>query len=710
MSRDTDTLKDAKQQCTPELYEAIKRIVDEKNRQQKFGLVWEEHNPEVFEIPHGRIYRGTKVRVRSERGSLDKNSQIHTVTKIKKVNGEKTATVKNIITDEFSDHPLDRLIRVVTQDEEIYPGLELDGEVVGDPDNNLYHTVINGENYDVLRMLNTTHHGKIDAIYIDPPYNTGNRDWKYNNDYVDGSDQWRSSAFMNFLGRRLLLAKELLNPEDSVLILTIDEKEYLNVGKLLHQTFPEARIQMVSSVINPAGSARRDLFSRAEEYIYFVLLGDAKVSDYTENMLVEKRGDGSGNLNWDLLRRRGKSGGREHAKNLFYPLIFSKENGDLLRVGEALPHSVDKNTVVVNDNEIAIFPIDDLGNEKRWGINREKFLDKYKKGYIKINRREDDFSVYHLQNGAIEKVENGTVKVLGKEKQHGTLILSEYEKTVRPLTMWNKSSHNASVGGTTLTKNLFGEQRFDYPKSLYAVEDALRFFVKNKPEATILDFFGGSGTTAHAVMRLNKQDGGKRKAIIVTNNEIGEHNEKKLTKQGIQSGDKEWESLGICQYVTKPRIQAAITGKTAKSNFTEPVKGAYKYNDEFPMSEGLKQNARFFTLRYVKPQLVEFGDENEVNLLLPLLWLAAGQEGSLPTAEDLEESGYYVSDSLGVLWDSDYFAQFVESLPDTVRSVFVLNDTTSLQKLAQSLPVSVSTTNLWHTYFTRMRSQKIIQR
>src|SRR5699024_6784742 len=121
-------------------------------------------------------------------------------------------------------------------------------------------------------------------------------------------------------------------------------------------------------------------------------------------------------------------------------------------------------------------------------------------------------------------------------------------------------------------------------KSLYAVEDALRFYIGDKPEAVVLDFFAGSGTTAHAVMRLNHQDGGSRQSISVTNNEVSEEEQKDLRKRGLRPGDPEWEELGICDYLTKPRITAAITGCTAEG---EPATGEYKFTDEFPIADGL---------------------------------------------------------------------------------------------------------------------------
>jgi adenine-specific DNA-methyltransferase len=144
----------------------------------------------------------------------------------------------------------------------IYPGLISTGKVSRGGDKP-WHTVINGENYHVLKALTWTHRGKVDAIYIDPPYNTGAKDWKYNNDYVEGEDLYRHSKWLAMMERRLLLAKELLNPADSVLIVTIDEKEYLRLGLLLEQVFPEAQVQMVASVINPKGTARANEFTRS---------------------------------------------------------------------------------------------------------------------------------------------------------------------------------------------------------------------------------------------------------------------------------------------------------------------------------------------------------------------------------------------------------------------------------------------------------------
>src|ERR1022692_1441399 len=127
-----------------------------------------------------------------------------------------------------------------------------------------------------------------------------------------------------------------------------------------------------------------------------------------------------------------------------------------------------------------------------------------------------------------------------------------------PKTVWTRESHNSQTFGTLILSKLVPDRDFPFPKSLYAVEDAIRFFVRNKPNAVVLDFFAGSGTTTHAVARLNRQDGGSRQSMIVTNNEVSADEAEALRAKGLQPGDTEWEALGIFEHITRPRITAAI--------------------------------------------------------------------------------------------------------------------------------------------------------
>lgn len=167
----------------------------------------------------------------------------------------------------------------------IYPGLEVVDSVRHAKNDQLWHALIQADNYYALQLLAYLYPASVDCIYIDPPYNFGAKDWKYNNDYVDTSDTYRHSKWLSMMKRRLLLAKRLLNPKDSVLIVTIDEKEYLHLGCLLEELFPEARMQMVTSVISAKGVVRVGQFSRVEEYIFIIELGDSKLVPVEYNML-----------------------------------------------------------------------------------------------------------------------------------------------------------------------------------------------------------------------------------------------------------------------------------------------------------------------------------------------------------------------------------------------------------------------------------------
>jgi len=255
----------------------------------------------------------------------------------------------------------------------IYPCLRMMDQVHHAPHKSLWHALIEADNYYALQLLAYLYPGMVDCIYIDPPYNTGARDWKYNNDFVDSSDQYRHSKWLSMMKRRLLLAKKLLNPRDSVLIVTIDEKEYLHLGCLLEELFPEARMQMVSDVINPSGSSRKDMFSRSEEYIFFVLFGEAKVVYNNNNMLypIEER-----KARWDGLVRRGATGRRSARPNLFYPIFLRKDSGKFVGTGKPLPIGQNRNEIVPPEDCFALFPISANGEEATWGVSNEKFIDK----------------------------------------------------------------------------------------------------------------------------------------------------------------------------------------------------------------------------------------------------------------------------------------------------------------------------------------------
>lgn len=667
MTPTVQSLVDKAAKYDPSLAAEIREFAQSR----EYGLVFEHNRPERMRLYGKPVKPGDVVQVLPERGKAESadNKVCWTVESID--DGEASLIMNGGQADsEHRTTSINDLVAVAEYQQPIYAGLKETGRVENGDPTQPSQIVINGENYHALETLLFAYAGKVDCIYIDPPYNTGAKDWKYNNDYVDGNDAYRHSKWLAMMERRLKLAKQLLNPENSALICTIDEKEYLRLGLLLEQIFPEAQIQMVSSVINPSGSSRQNMFSRSDEYIFYVFLGDIAIVPNQDDMLHPVKEDRQ--VRWDGLCRRGGSGRRAARPNLFYPLFFSKTDGSFIGAGQSLPLEMDRNDIQVPNNAFVVFPLSSDGTEMRWGIERSTFCQKLEKGYIQFGKWKPGStwrSVSHLQSGTIERIEDGKIPVLGKNED-GTLILGTEKKIIRPMTTWTKPSHSAGDYGSTLLRSIIPNRKFPFPKSLYAVEDTLRFMVADKPEAIVLDFFSGSGTTAHAVMRLNHQDGGHRRCICVTNNEVSEDEEQKLTKAGYRHGDPEWEQLGICEYVTKPRIKAAITGRTPEG---EIIKGDYKFTDEFPMSDGFSENAVFFDLEYLEPDMVELGLAFEQ--IAPLLWLRAGSKGRM--IREVNPAGFELADTYAVLFDYAYTQDFVEQLDaagDRIRTVFIVTD------------------------------------
>ncbi|MFM1699768.1 site-specific DNA-methyltransferase [Aeromonas salmonicida] len=698
MSRLTDLLANAKAKDS-QLGADLEREFKLLSSRLPFGLNFERHSPEAVELPLRPVRKGDKVRVLPQRGSVKKGDQrlwqvksIHKTTKIADLELLDTAE------PEIQSVPLVDLVVVAEFRDTIYPGLVSTGKVTRGGDKP-FHTVINGENYHVLKALTYTHRGRVDAIYIDPPYNTGAKDWKYNNDYVEGDDLYRHSKWLAMMERRLDMAKVLLNPADSVLIVTIDEKEYLRLGMLLEQMFPEAAIQMISSVINPKGSARTGRFSRVDEYIYFVFFGNSKVTPWRTDMLREVKEDGR-SVRWAGLMRNGEGSRRTRIPSMFFPIFIDKETGQYHSTGEPPAVDVKPDEIPVPEGTIAIFPIDGNGQELMWRLSPSSFREYLEIGHAKFgprNKKTGLRSVSYLQSGIRKMIECGEIIATGRNSE-GALELQFADSvgTRSPGTLWNMVSHSASEHGAGLLKRMVPGRRFPYPKSLYAVEDCLRFVLAKKPHAVVVDFFSGSGTTAHAVMRLNKQDGGSRQSISVTNNEVAADEQKALREQGLRPGDAEWEKHGICDYITKPRVAAAITGKTPAG---EPIKGDYKFTDEFPMADGFEENAEFFTLTYEAKNAVNH------NLayarITPMLWMRAGAQGR--RIDKLPPEGWAVADTYGLLTEVDQATPFIHAVSQAsgLRVVYIVtDDERRFQAIAKRLPDGVEPVRLYESYLS----------
>lgn len=677
----------------PQLAADLKREVEALSGRRAFGLNFERHIPETVELPGRPVRKGDKVRFLPERGdpASSVDGRLWRVARIRRTNEGRVADLVRQegqeAAPEAASRAVDDLVVVAEFRDPIFPGLVSTGRVERGG-NKPFHTVINAENYHALQALLYTHEGKVDAIYIDPPYNTGARDWKYNNDYVDSDDAYRHSKWLAMMERRLKLAKRLLNPADSVLIVTIDEKEYLRLGLLLEQTFPGCRVQMISVTVSPRSTSRANEFSRVDEYLFFVFLGASGVEPVAR--------DGTdAEVRWLYLRRTQRTLVRGSRPHQFYPIYVDRSTSRIVKIGEPLRSEDRLDEVPEVPGAVPVFPINPDGEQLIWGLTGPSLEKALEGGYVRVSEgtEHQPYTISYLSLPNIKKAERGEYKITGTRPDGSKIVMIPGGKRERPTTVWREARHDAGAYGTSLLRSLVPERRFPFPKSLYAVEDALRLVVGSKPTAVILDFFAGSGTTAHAVMRLNRQDGGSRLSISVTNNEVSADEQAVLRKRELRPGDSEWEALGICEHITKPRIKAAMTGRTSDG---EPMEGDYKFTERFPMADGFEENVEFFTMTYEAPRPVAHNRAFEA--IAPLLWLRTGSQGRrIEKAKD----DFDVANTYGILFDLDASQEFLAAVAETasVRMAFIVtDDDRGFQMVCSELPTRVEGVRLYESY------------
>lgn len=652
----------------------ISQELDKMTRQKKFGLVFEEHLPESVNLYDVPVKKGKRVTLRKPK-EADKNKE-WMVSSIKD-------GLADCVSTEDGEHrsiPVRELTVTAAFGEPIYPYLKPLDSVQNAPASNLWHTLIEADNYHALQLLEYMYAGKVDCIYIDPPYNTGAKDWKYNNNYVDGTDAYRHSKWLSFMQRRLALAKKLLNPKDSVLIITIDEKEYLHLGCLLEQMFPEARIQMISDVINPSGSIRKDSFTRVDEYVFFVMFG----TSCPEKVILNKEWIGNientvkDKVYWMNLRRTGTSRYRTDRPKMFYPIFISQDGSRIIDIGEPLPLYQDRNTVPQREGCITIWPLMPDGTECRWQMGPDTLRQFIANHAVRIGIfNGDKTALTYLTSSEQKKIRDNNIPIIGYRSDNSAIIEeSDVQIKFVPGTQWWISSHDANRNGTKIITNLLGTGKFTFPKSIYSTRDAIRFFVTNKPNALILDFFAGSGTTLHAINLLNAEDGGHRRCIMVTNNEVSAEEAKNLTAKGFQPGDNEWEKFGIARYVTWPRTVCSIKGVDING---KPLKGDYISDKKLPISDGFKANAVFFKLGFLDKNAVALG--RQFRELLPVLWMKADAIGPCPklTGNDIPPYLVLPENKMAILVKETEYGAFKRELDKVsdIKTVYIVTDSDS---------------------------------
>ncbi|MDQ2631117.1 MAG: hypothetical protein M3Y75_09130 [Actinomycetota bacterium] len=689
-----------------EMREALQSEIARLKKSTKFGLVYERHIPETVLVGDIPIRVGDTVRPRR---SSDGEENLRVLA----VEGE-TITVAPAGSSNGTREEIaaSELVVVKGFGEPVYPVLTPIDEIERDSERP-YHAVINGENFHALQAMAYMWEGQADCIYIDPPYNSGASDWKYNNRYVDGTDQWRHSKWLSMMERRLRIAKRLLK-SDGVLICAIDENEVAHLGVLLEELFPGYQRHLVTIVHNPKGTAGPN-FSVINEFAYFVvpdtdelilqlpppadepealpldLFEDDDEGDEAEEIAGEEEAaaeetDPEAPYGYSVLylRRRGaESSARADRPRQFYALLVDEKKKEVVGIGPELKLEDSYPRPKREGDVLWVYPIDDEGHERVWRYGRSTMNDLIERGQIRVgryNERRDDYTLNHWKPR-----------------------LSPPAQRVR--TVWWRTSLDAGTHGTTLLQRYLGRRgAFPFPKSVYAVRDALEAVVRDRPDALIVDFFAGSGTTLHATALLNAADGGRRRSVLVTNNELDPKTARRLNKEGYYRGDPEFEEHGIFWSATKPRCEAVLSGRRPDGE-PIPTGKAYTHVDGRPFSEGFEENCAFFSLDYADPDAVELGAAFEA--IHPLLWLKAGARGERPRDVDPGQD-WLLAPQCGyaVLFNEDALRAFQEELAacEGIDYLFLITDSEeSYAEMCALLAQGRQTSMLYRDYLRCFR-------
>lgn len=721
------------------LFEEVKKLKTDK----RFGLVFEEHLPELVPIYNAKIKARSLVALRGR--TLNETFKVARVqdgiAEVEKNDGSRESILINELT-------------VVRRfGEPIYPALRPFDRVRNGDMSQPHHILIESDNFHALQLLEYCYSGKVDCIYIDPPYNTGARDWKYNNDYVDINDTWRHSKWLSMMKKRLILARHLLSV-NGFLIVSIDDYENGSLSLLLENIFPEYNKNVIAVKYNRSGTPRNG-FLRVHEYVWFISKADIK-KDTRETYITTRN-----------LRRNGNNSSRQARPTMFFPIFIDKKTNSINRVGETPPSDYHPSaSIIEHKHEYELWPIDDEGEERCWSWS-----------VAGVKRRQSEIKIVTYDNFVGLYIDTNNIP--SQDRQ----------------TIWIDKKYDAATYGSTLVYDII-KRKFPFPKSLYAVKKALDAVVWCNKDALIVDFFAGSGTTLNAVNLLNSTDNGNRQCILVTNNEVSEDEAKTLAEQGYKPGSTEWDKHGICQSVTYPRSKFTILGhrddgsqlegeyltgrmaakekartfkqlgfteggflsiaqrkqlvalidKVPQSKITtdmpffvdddipasilfnvkqaeawlealedqEHITDFYlvtqdtkAYNsikqqvqellgpvlieeeEKRPLTEGFPANLEYFKLDFLDPAEIQMG--RQFAAILPVLWMMAGSRGSLPDAPDAHAPWLIPTDCpFAVLIQEQRFKEFhrhIEKRRDLTHVFIVTNSSSTYHNLKEELEI-----------------------
>ena len=459
---------------------------------------------------------------------------------------------------------------------------EVEGKAIGDAEGEPANIIIEGDNYHALSVLNYTHAGKIDVIYIDPPYNTGNKDFIYNDYYVDKEDSYRHSKWLSFIEKRLRLAKNLL-ADDGIIFISIDDNEQAQLKLLCdsifgNENFVACMPRKTTGIIRKASTHELQILN---DFIVTYRKQNTIFKQEISGTIEFNLSDSKGRYRLKPLQNSGPHGFRSMRPNLYYS-IYEQDDGTFSRT---------KNKKTVKEH----LPKKISGKDGCWNWSPPKF---------------------DLDNTKLSTNSRGVLSVKEYDYERGDANTYQMPKT------WLDNYLNAS--GASLLTNILGYSVLNmYPKPI----EMIKWIVSLHPSknVVVLDFFAGSGTTGQAVMELNKEDGGHRQFILVTNNEA----------KGKADGGAE----GIAEKVTYPRIKTVITGIRPDGT---------KYSDGIPAN-----------LRYFKTDFVEKGkttDDTREALITECCDMIRIRENAFEHVASAPEYRFYKNDKVFVPIIFDQFA------------------------------------------------------
>ncbi|WOB73986.1 site-specific DNA-methyltransferase [Achromobacter xylosoxidans] len=359
---------------------------------------------------------------------------------------------------------------------------------IGNIESTVDGLLINSDNFQGLGLLQSRYLRKIDSIYIDPPYNSDASAILYKNGY-------KSSSWVSLMQSRLQRSRALMK-DDGVLVTAIDDAQQRELSFLLSEVFDNEMLGVISVRANPSGRPTQSGYAVSHEYLLYA--GNSEKSKIQRlpptpaQMARFRERDETGVFEWRNLRREGSDSDRNARRSMYYPIYISNQS---LRVPPLEWREDTEEWVALEQprsDESVVFPDNEDGVQKRWRWE-----------WKTVEAKKSELAVRNDRSG------QSYVYCKRRPNEDGVVSVST----------WADAKHSATEHGTALLKSLFGINPFSYPKSIHAVVDAIYIAGASKTDALVLDYFGGSGTTAHATITLNRRDGGKRQYLIVEQGE-----------------------------------------------------------------------------------------------------------------------------------------------------------------------------------------------